>query len=341
VVGFCLLLSQLAWSGIVGEIKIGPDSVKYTFPRTYDSLAKSVKRRKLSYDTLVDDFDRDGINDRFVRVYVDLEGKPTMQERRSSMEGLALYSRGEGLGLVWAVRYFPDCFHYYRCIDSWRASRGSLFWHTMGGFAQSGDWNENQYRYHQGEFWLIGATREDEDADGSENRSWNLVTGRYRKVVEGKFWVTFSSQEWGKKVAEGLLVLADGNPLTKESSVHPDSGAPRRLGYRLIEGDSMRVLPHWHEDTIWTEFTGKVDSVTGANRQIRHVRSTTTDTISEFVFVFQSKKQRSSAEGIPNGVNFQAFRNGKGAKFRVLKLRDGGLPVLGPPRNDRETEAPE
>jgi hypothetical protein len=341
VVGICLLLSQLAWSGIVGEIKIGPDSVKFTFPSTYDSLAKSVKRRKLSYDTLVDDFDRDGKPDRFVRVYADLEGKPTKEERRSSMEGLALYSGGEGLGIAWAVRFLPDCFHYYRCIDSWRASRGSLFWHTMGGFAHSSDQNENQYRFHDGKFWLIGAIREDEDEDGSERRTWNLVTGRYRKVVEGKFWVTFSSQEWGKKVTEGLLVLADGNPLTKESSVHVDSGAPRRLGYRLIEGDSVRVLPHWHGDTIWNEFTGKVDSVSGSSRQIRNVRSTTSDSISEFVFVFQSEKQRSRAEGIPNGVDFQAFRNGKGAKFRVLKLRDGGLPVLDRPREDRETEAPE
>ena len=123
MVGICLLLSRLAWSGIVGEIKIGPDSVKFTFPSTYDSLAKSVKRRKLSYDTLVDDFDRDGKPDRFVRVY-----SRNSEREFNDREGWALYAGDGGSSLVWSTLYSPDCLYHYGCDYVWKAERGYLFW---------------------------------------------------------------------------------------------------------------------------------------------------------------------------------------------------------------------
>jgi hypothetical protein len=201
-VGWMLLVSQLAWSGIVGEIKIGPDSVRFAFPGTYDSLAKSVDRRKLSYDTLVDDFDRDGSQDRVVRVHAGAHEQNLELEDALYPEGWALYSgqRGESTWkLVWSRSISPGCTYPSGCSLSWSAKRGCVFWGWSGG-SMAGSWSfVHQYRYQDGEFRRIGSVTEREEADDNGSPSmttktdWNLVTGR--QIEEISRWRINDEQE--------------------------------------------------------------------------------------------------------------------------------------------------
>jgi len=330
VVGICLLLSQVAWSGIVGEIKIGPDSVKFTFPSTYDSLAKSAKRRKLSYDTLVDDFDRDGKPDRFVRVY----SRNSEREYRDR-EGWALYAGDGGSGLVWSTSYFPYCGYIYRCDYVWKAERGYLFWGASGGVLGGNEHgSRNQYRFQDGEFELIGATRRRfENSQGRWQQDdkitkldWNLATGRCLKDV--RYDINGKGIEVTDRHFEHFLVVACGTESVKNGAAIADAGRSKCTRYRLTDGDSVRVFAVGHGDTVRVGFSGKIDSLVGPKREVRSVRSSVADTGSEFVFVHRSDKYVTYWEGFPYGLDFQAFRGGDGHGFRVLAPQRGGRPIL-------------
>jgi hypothetical protein len=330
VVGICLLLSQLAWSGIVGEIKIGPDSVKFTFPSIYDSLAKSVKRRKLSYDTLVDDFDRDGKPDRFVRVY----SRNSEREFRDR-EGWALYAGDGGSGLVWSTSYSPDCWYYTGCEFIWKAERGYLFWgasYMVRGGDEHG--SRNQYRFQDGEFELIGATRRMletsqgrwQQDDKITKLDWNLATGRCLKDI--RWDINGDGIEVTDQHFEHLLVVACGTESVTNGAAIADSGRSKCARYRLTDGDSVRVFAVGHGDTVRVGFSGKIDSMVWEKRRLRPVRSSVADTGSEFDFVRRDHKYVFFWEGFPYGLDFEAFRGGKGHGFRVLVPHRGGRPIL-------------